>query len=143
MNIDDLLNKYLEGETTTAEEEKLRGFFRSGQAPGRLAAYRPLFAYFDEEIRKVQSVEEIPAAPRRRPVYWAAAASILFAAGIGLAYLGLRPDPCLCSANYVIINGRCYTDVEKARMIALETLQEVATPAGDFFPGNGFFSNNE
>jgi hypothetical protein len=33
--------------------------------------------------------------------------------------------------------------VEKARMIALETLQEVATPAGDFFPGNGFFSNNE
>lgn len=43
-------------------------------------------------------------------------------------------DPCFCSDNYVVINGRCYTDIHKVRSLALEALQEVATPAEAYFP---------
>ena len=43
-------------------------------------------------------------------------------------------DPCFCSDNYVVINGRCYTDIHKVRSLAIEALQEVATSANDYFP---------
>ena len=29
---------------------------------------------------------------------------------------------------------RCYTDIHKVRSLAIEALQEVATPADDYFP---------
>ena len=50
MNIDELLNRYFEGETSAEEEQKLRRFFASDNVPENLSAYKPLFAYFDEEI---------------------------------------------------------------------------------------------
>ena len=36
--------------------------------------------------------------------------------------------------NYVVINGRCYTDIHKVRSMALEALQEVAIPTDAYFP---------
>jgi hypothetical protein len=147
MNIDDLLNSYFEGETTAEEEQQLRDFFASGKAPQRLAAYKPLFAYFDEEIRKEQEQAKTKTPPaRRKLLYWVSgiAATVLLLIGLRQAFIpAALPDPCLCSGNYVIINGRCYTDMEKARSMALEALQEVATPADAYFPGGGLFDDEE
>ena len=53
---------------------------------------------------------------------------------LGLNHLLNPVDPCFCSDNYVVINGRCYTDIHKVRSMALEALQEVATPADEYFP---------
>jgi len=193
MEIDDLLNRYFEGETTVAEENALRNFFRSEEVPERLAGYKPFFAYFDEEIRKAQNTGKVGCisncrtdlcvldcfVPRnddtcrrhceersnpenlkndnlkytrkvqsggrsRQLFYWAAAAaSVLIMLGIWQAHEGfLKPDPCRSSSGYVIINGRCYADVEKARALALDALLKVATPAEDFFPDAGFFTDN-
>ena len=55
-----------------------------------------------------------------------------------LAFLSLTrllypADPCFCSDNYVVINGRCYTDIHTVRSLAIEALQEVATPADTYF----------
>lgn len=140
MNIDELLDKYFEGETSAAEEAHLRTFFASEDVPERLATYRPLFAYFSGEI--AHSSEQITNLPpkiakqtsgRSVLLYIASgiAASVLLLLGIGRL---LNPlDPCFCSDNYVVINGRCYTDIHKVRSLAIEALQEVATPASEYF----------
>ena len=52
MNIEEVLNRYFEGETSVAEERELRRFFAGANVPDHLSAYRPLFAYFDEEIAR-------------------------------------------------------------------------------------------
>lgn len=46
--MEELLERYFEGETSAAEEKLIRAFFASGEVPEHLAAYIPLFAYFEE-----------------------------------------------------------------------------------------------
>ena len=132
MNIDDLLTKYFEGETSAGEERQLRAFFASDNVPQRLAIYKPLFAYFDEEIEKRKRQ---PSSLRRRMLYLTAgvAAGLLLLLGVRQAFFPLS-DPCLCEGNYVVINGRCYTDADKLRELAFSALDEVAVPASEYFP---------
>lgn len=145
--MEELLERYFEGETSAAEEKQIRTFFASGQVPEHWAVYIPLFAYFDEEIeRKAIERNEMPDLEtkqvsasvryksRMRTVFYllsSAAACIL--AFLSLARLLYPADPCSCSDNYVVINGRCYTDIHTVRSLAIEALQEVATPADTYF----------
>ena len=41
--IEELLERYFDGETSAAEEKQIRAFFASGEVPEHLAAYAPLF----------------------------------------------------------------------------------------------------
>ena len=50
MDIDELLNRYFEGETSSEEERELRAFFTSGNVPDRLAVYTPMFTYLEEDV---------------------------------------------------------------------------------------------
>lgn len=144
MNIDELLERYFEGETSAEDERRLRAFFASGDVPEHLAAYKPLFAYFDEEIirkeTEMQSEEiVIPfernvGRARKSALYILSGVAACFLALLGLSRLLYPADPCFCSHNYVVINGRCYTDIHKVRSLAFEALQEVATPANEYFP---------
>lgn len=146
MNIEELIERYFEGETSAEEEKQLRSFFAAGHVPEHLSAYIPLFAYFDEEIRNKEEAKKNQRSTasilllrkeksvRRTLLYVLSgvAASLLF-------LLALHPfvssaNPCFCSDNYVVINGRCYTDPHKVRALALEALDEVATPADEYFP---------
>ena len=52
MNIEELLNKYFEGETNCEEERELRRFFTQGIVPEHLQMYGPMFAFFSEENRQ-------------------------------------------------------------------------------------------
>ena len=45
--INELLAKYWEGETSLAEEQELRVYFREGQVPENLKETAALFRYFD------------------------------------------------------------------------------------------------
>ena len=47
MKIDELLDKYFEGETSCEEERELRRFFTEEEVPEHLQTYRPLFAYLN------------------------------------------------------------------------------------------------
>jgi len=137
--IEELLNKYFEGETSAAEEAQLRAFFSSDNIPEHLAVYKPMFAYFSEEISKEQAkkTEAGPTliVPKTRKVfYWVAgiAASLLIVLGIG--QLWFFPGSTFCSDNYVVINGRCYTDKQMIRSHAFEALQEVSTSEEEILP---------
>lgn len=148
MNIEELLDRYFEGETSAEEERSLRSFFASGQVPEHLEAYRPLFAYFDEEISagndrseeiwKEVTTGALPAGKgslsRRSVIYILSGVAACVLAVLGIGRLMFPTDPCFCSDNYVVINGRCYTDIHKVRSFAFDALQEVATPADEYFP---------
>lgn len=149
-NIQQLLNKYFEGETSSAEEKELRQFFASAEVPEHLMMYKPLFAYFDEEILKEEASSEgidkqlgeiiIPSVekkviPQHRIILrWVSgvAAAVLLLLGVGQLFI--FPDRAYCSGNYVVINGRCYTDIHKVREHALNALQEVSDTDRELFP---------
>lgn len=143
MNIDDLLNKYFDGETSVEEEQRLRAFFVSEKIPQRLDIYKPLFAYFDEEIRKKQKKRQQTFSGKRKILYSLSgiAASLLLL--LGIKYVVDIQKICPCSGNYVLINGHCYTDMDQVRLMAFEALQEVATPASEYFPGGDLFNDDE
>ena len=140
--IEELLERYFEGETSAAEEKQIRAFFASGEVPEHLAAYAPLFAYFDEEIERdaeaqVAEPVSVPfrsANRKRAALYLFSGVAACVLALLGVTRLLYPADPCFCSDSYVVINGRCYTDIHKVRSLAIEALQEVATPADDYFP---------
>lgn len=154
MDIDELLNRYFEGETSSEEERELRAFFTSGNVPDRLAVYTPMFTYLEEESRKerqpdealipidedilfmldAEKVEEKKTFTLRSVLYLVSGIAASFLLLLGLNHLLNPVDPCFCSDNYVVINGRCYTDIHKVRSMALEALQEVATPTDEYFP---------
>ena len=76
MKIDELLDKYFEGETSCEEERELRRFFTEEEVPEHLQTYRPLFAYLNREATSMaepteeksvttESAKEVPA--QRKP----------------------------------------------------------------------------
>lgn len=143
MNIDELLERYFEGETSAEEEHRLRAFFASDEVPEYLTAYRPLFAYFDEEIEQMKvaknalpvgALKNKPIRSKKAVLYILSGAAACILALLSLSRLLYPADPCFCSGNYVVINGRCYTDIHKVRSLAVEALQEVAGPADEYFP---------
>ena len=127
--IEELLERYFEGETSAAEEKQIRAFFASGEVPEHLAAYAPLFAYFDEEIERdaEAQVGEPDSGPESVSVPFRSAnrkrAALYLFSGVAACVLALLSltrllypaDPCFCSDSYVVINGRCYTDIHKVR----------------------------
>lgn len=146
--IEELLERYFDGETSAAEEKQIRAFFASGEVPEHLAAYAPLFAYFDEEIERDAEAQvgepdldpepvSVPfrsANRKRAALYLFSGVAACVLALLGVTRLLYPADPCFCSDSYVVINGRCYTDIHKVRSLAIEALLEVATPVDDYFP---------
>ena len=55
-NIENLLERFFEGETTNAEEQELYAFFARPDLPEHLKTYRPVFGFFETGI--VREVEE-------------------------------------------------------------------------------------
>ena len=141
MHIDELIDRYFEGETSVEEEREIRAFFSGDTIPPHLAPYKPLFGYFDAEINRLEGkTKEQPAAGMkqtpllsRRMWYTVSgiAASLLLM--LGAAFWSYRTDPCPCRGNYALVDGRCYTDIQQVRTLALEALQEVSSPTEDYF----------
>lgn len=82
--IQNLLDRYWDGETTLEEERTLKAYFASGEVDERFSAVAPLFQVLRQEksVQSARTAEIQPQAPvlrvRRFPVayFWAAAASL-------------------------------------------------------------------
>lgn len=133
--IEELLEKYFEGETSAEEEKFIRKYFSSGVVAEHLLSYQPLFAYFDEEIAGMENTMEKPVkTDRKRIIYLFSgiAAAILLLLGIGQVFF--FPGNRFCSGNYVVINGRCYTDIHTIKEYARNALEEVSSTSDEVFP---------
>lgn len=132
MKIDELLNKYFEGETSCEEERELRRYFTEEEVPEHLQMYRPLFACLDKEAKAYQSppeksenkkVKTEHLIPRR--LYYtigSIAAGVLVLIGIANLYQQITVTP----TDYVVINGKRYTDAKTIREQALSAFQDVS-----------------
>lgn len=84
-DIQALLDKFWEGETTLEEERRIKGYFATGIVDERLARYAPLFqAVKEEQAVQLRKSKTVPIRPQMYQWQgWAIAASIalLLAAG--------------------------------------------------------------
>ena len=82
-NIENLLEKYFQGETSIAEENQLRAYFSSSNVAQHLEQYKPMFGYFSQ-AKEQKSTYEIPLQTKKRNVAWLSiAASAVVLLGIG------------------------------------------------------------
>ncbi|KAA6348704.1 hypothetical protein EZS27_003848 [termite gut metagenome] len=134
MNIEKLLDKYFEGETSCEEERKLRRYFTQNiMLQEHLQTYRPLFAYLDIEI-KHNSMND----PKRKAIvskrtlmymFGGIAAGLLLILGIS----GINQHHNIHSGNYVLIDGKQYTDINLVRELAMSAFTNVCFSQEEIF----------
>ena len=141
MKIDELLDKYFEGETSCEEERELRRFFTEEEVPEHLQTYRPLFAYLNREATSMAEPTEEKSVttefflarqgpshetpPRLYRTFYAVsgiAAGLLLLLGVAKIIFPLSGVP----ENYVVIDGQRYTDEKLVEAKALEALQNAS-----------------
>ncbi|MBJ2126940.1 MULTISPECIES: hypothetical protein [unclassified Flavobacterium] len=81
--IEEILEKYFQGETSIAEENQLKEYFSSSNVAQHLEQYKPMFDYFSQ-AKEQKSTYEIPLQSKKRNVAWLSiAASVVVLLGIG------------------------------------------------------------
>jgi hypothetical protein len=84
--IENILEKYFQGETTIAEENQLKEYFSSPNVAQHLEQYKPMFGYFSQ-VKQQKTTREIPLQTKKRNVAWLSiAASAVVLLGIGTFY---------------------------------------------------------
>lgn len=89
VEIDKIIDRYFEGETSLQEEKRLRSYFSSGAVAPELEPYKAMFGFYESESKKSTSVEvEIPLEKNLSKKYaykWTAIAAVLIIlAGYGV-----------------------------------------------------------
>lgn len=121
--LDELIEKYFDGQTTCAEERLIRQAFAQGSVPNHLEVYRPLFAGLDRLAESHAHAEEVKPTRRRISLrYWAGG----IAAGLALSLVLAKFLPGDTAESYVIINGKRYTDPALVQAKAREALNNVS-----------------
>jgi hypothetical protein len=81
--IENILEKYFQGETSIAEENELKEYFSSPNVAQHLEQYKPIFGYFSQ-VKEQKSTQEIPLQSKKRNVAWLSiAASVVVLLGVG------------------------------------------------------------
>ena len=137
-NIEEYIFRFMEGETTNAEEKALYHYFRTNDVPERLKPYAPMFAWYEEGMPEETptSEGEIPEAMKKSfwrliPLeIWSMGIAALLVVGIGLgivlSFNDVEKEDWSCyEGSYVEVNGKRITDMEQIMPIILETLAKV------------------
>jgi hypothetical protein len=130
MDIQTLIERFLEGETSNAEEQTLYRYFESGEVDPALEKYREMFKWYaagmpeDSSIPvnrgggglRARSPEHLRSA-RSQWVRWLSiAASLLLLVGVGLGlwhYQQQQEEYALYEGSYIIRNGQKITDIKQ------------------------------
>ncbi len=123
MKIEELIDKYFEGETSCEEERRLGRFFAGNGVPPHLERYRPLFAHLGHEARAHGKRPARRRTATARILFLAAdiAACLLLAFGIGRMVTHTPATP----ESFVVINGVRHTDPALVERKAREAMQDV------------------
>lgn len=130
--IEQLLERYWQGETTLEEEATLRTFFSGDQVPRNLLRYKDLFVYQqlqqeeglgdDFDARILSAIEEKPVVVETRRLTWITRLMPLFRAAAVVAIM-------LSAGNFV--QHSFYTDVEE--VVATDTIgKQISAPSVAF-----------
>lgn len=128
-NIDKLIEKYFEGQTSLDEEKQLRAYFSTDDVADQYVMYAPMFRYFESEIKEEDGVpiEMEPKSSKRISFnayfrYAGVAASIILLLVSGL-FLFNRGDE--YSKSMVYVNGVQVSDKDAMNAQALLSIENV------------------
>lgn len=150
MEIKQLIDRYMNGQTTVDEEQLLARYFRSAtDLPDDLQPYRDMFAYFDEGMplgalpefdgsagqadTRVAPDSNNVAAPRRRSLHIAAwwGGAVAVAAAVALLLIMHRPSaPVQPIASAAVVSDTCSTStgVEAEQNVATDSIKPKPQP---------------
>jgi hypothetical protein len=139
IEIKELLDRYYEGESTDADEQRLREYFTSGDVAAELQPYRSIFAYLEQFARhEHETLEEFHVSSSKFQVsrlvkWWYAAAAVAACLLVGtFVARELQPEPQnLCTGTYVVVNGICFNDLALVSKYTAETIDMVTKPFGE------------
>lgn len=124
-NIEEYIDRFLEGETTNEEERAIYRFFREEEVPAHLKEYAPMFAWYEGGMKE----DFITPKKRFRLSFrtWSIAAMIAIVLGFGSLMLLEEENNLLneweCyEGSYMEVNGKRITDVKQIMPEILETL---------------------
>jgi hypothetical protein len=125
-NMDHLLEKYFEGETSLQEESLIRTYFQQGKIADHHQVYAPMFAFFSQERQ-----EAAPIAQRKRKIplfVWASvAASIVLLISVRLFFSSEEVTP----HSVVYVNGVKMSDSQTINSEALNSIQSISHIDGE------------
>ena len=109
--IEDLLEKYFQGETSIAEEKELKDYFSSPNVAQHLEQYKPMFGYFSQ-VKEQKSTQTIPLKTKKRNVAWLSiAASVVVLLGVGTYFYVSEKNAAPAVAQTELVT---YDDPEEA-----------------------------
>ena len=129
-NIEEYIRRFMEGETTNAEEQAIYRFFRAEEVPEHLKPYTEMFAWYEEGMP-----EEELSKPKTQPLWkripleiWSTGIAAMLVIGIGLGIVlsfgdNQHEDWSCYEGSYVEVDGKRITDIETILPIILETLK--------------------
>ena len=112
IRIRQLINRFIDGATTNAEEQMLYDYFAGEDIAPELMQYRDMFRWYSA------GMPEMNVKQRRMPLrrILALAASVLLLVGIGFGihrYQKLQEEYALYEGSYIIRDGVKITDISK------------------------------
>ena len=115
-----MIGRFLDGETTNAEEQTLYDYFASDNVAESLRQYQEMFRWYAEGMPEASSVE-IPAVHAKKRAFspkklLAIAASLLLLVGIGLGlwrYQQQQEEYAMYEGSYIIRDGKKMTDLRQ------------------------------
>lgn len=130
-NIEEYILRFMEGETTNAEEQAIYRFFHTEEVPEHLKPYTDMYAWYEEGMPE----EKLPK-PKTRPLWvriplelWSMGIAAMLVIGIGLGIVlsfgdSTNEEWSCYEGSYVEVNGKRITDVKTIMPIILKTLAE-------------------
>lgn len=123
-NVEKLLDRYFEGETSLQEENQLKEFFASGNVPPHLVPYTAMFQGFSIAKEEHSSREvELPVIHKRSVWVWSIAASLVIALGIG-SMLFLQNDGLTAEEQKALAT---YKEARETMLLLSENLNKGAS----------------
>lgn len=129
-NIEEYIHRFMEGETTNAEEQAIYRFFRTEEVPEHLKPYTEMFAWYEEGMPEEElSKPKAQALWKRIPLeIWSTGIAAMLVVGIGLGIVlsfgdNQHEDWSCYEGSYVEVDGKRITDIETILPIILETLK--------------------
>ncbi len=121
-DIDKIIDKYFEGETSLTEEKILEKYFQQASIEEKHQIYKPMFNFFSNERKETKPEEK----KKIKPLYaWiGVVASIILL--ISISIIDQMPLKNTTEKSLVYINGKKATDINAINREALISIKNIS-----------------